>query len=322
MKHFIPTLATRLCAAFVALLALSACNHKELCYDHTHTVTVKVVFDWQNAPSATPQTMSLYLFPSDGSEPVRYEFTDRNGGSIRVPFGTYDAVCLNSDTENIEYANTGAQSTFEVTTLTTTLLNSLSTLNVRSETAPRAAGTEEERVARTPDPLWTDHDEDIVLRLTEDEQTITLYPVQSYCNYTLEIRNAENLKYTYGLDGSLASMAGGWLPGLATLTTERVTLPLELVIEDDLATVTGAWTTFGHCPDTDATHSLIVYAVLSDGNKYSYTYDVTEQIHTAADPYNVHIVLDGLPLPKPIENGGGLHPSVDDWQSEEIDIEM
>lgn len=41
-----------------------------------------------------------------------------------------------------------------------------------------------------------------------------------------------------------------------------------------------------------------------------------------ADPRNVHIVLDGLPLPKPITNGGGFQPEVEPWQPVEIDIEM
>ena len=29
--------------------------------------------------------MSLYLYPEDGSEPMRYEFTKREGGTIVVP---------------------------------------------------------------------------------------------------------------------------------------------------------------------------------------------------------------------------------------------
>ena len=66
----------------------------------------------------------------------------------------------------------------------------------------------------------------------------------------------------------------------------------------------------------------MVYAILNDGKKYSFTYDVTAQIHEAPDPKNVHIVLDGLPLPKPIDNGGGFAPTVDDWNTEEVEISM
>ena len=49
---------------------------------------------------------------------------------------------------------------------------------------------------------------------------------------------------------------------------------------------------------------------------------MTGQIHSAPDPRNVHIVLDGLPLPKPITNGGGFQPEVEPWKPVEIDLKM
>ena len=90
-----------LAVAVLAVLSLTSCEHKDLCHDSLHVVNVKVVFDWRKAPDAAPASMSLYLFPTHGGEALRYEFTDRNGGIIRVPVGHYDAFCLNSDTENV-----------------------------------------------------------------------------------------------------------------------------------------------------------------------------------------------------------------------------
>ena len=49
-------------SGFVILLSTS-CEHKDLCYDHSHTTKIQVIFDWKNAPDATPETMRLYLFP-------------------------------------------------------------------------------------------------------------------------------------------------------------------------------------------------------------------------------------------------------------------
>jgi len=49
---------------------------------------------------------------------------------------------------------------------------------------------------------------------------------------------------------------------------------------------------------------------------------VTRQVDDAADPRDVHILLDGLPLPKPIVNGGGFHPTVDEWQNIYVDVPM
>lgn len=316
MKNIFYTIAA------ACILSTTSCEHKNLCYDHAHTGIVNVVFDWRNAPNAAPKSMSCYLFPTDGGEVLRYEFTDRNGGAIRVPAGRYDALCLNSDTENISYRNTETKNGFEVTTRTTALLSDLAALGVRSSGAPRAAGTESERVVLSPDMLWSDHAEGIELKATSATQTVTLYPEVSVSRYTVEIHNAENLKYVSGISGSISSLAGGLLAGKAETTEECVTIPFDATFSPEQHLITGQLFAFGHCPSVRNRHRLTVYAVLADQSRWYYTYDVTDQIHSAPNQRDVHIVLDGLPLPKPIVNGGGFQPTVEEWQEVPIDIEM
>lgn len=104
----------RILLAATVIASSSSCEHKDLCMDHTHTVSLNVIFDWRNAPDAAPASMALYLYSELGGEPLRYDFTDRRGGVIRVPFGRYSALCLNSDTENVTYRNTDQKTTFEL----------------------------------------------------------------------------------------------------------------------------------------------------------------------------------------------------------------
>lgn len=61
------------------ILLLTSCEHKDLCYDHSDATEIQVVFDWTNAPDATPETMRLYLFPVGGGTPHTYEFPDYRG---------------------------------------------------------------------------------------------------------------------------------------------------------------------------------------------------------------------------------------------------
>lgn len=309
-----------------ALSLLVGCEHKELCYDHSHTASLQVVFDWRQAPKADPASMSLYLFPKSGSEVLRYEFIGREGGRISAPVDSYDAVCLNSDTEGIIYRHTEHFETFEVSTQTTDLLTpELTGLGVRSDTAPRAEGTEGERVALPADMLWSGQLREIALAETDAESTITLAPAVSICRYRIEITGAENLKYVKGLSAALSGMAGGMLLGMGMTSTEHVTHPFEMRAAGDDAAVEGELLVFGHCPDMEREHALIVYAILADGSKFAYTYDaaeVTRQIHEAVNQRDVLIRLDGLPLPKPIDNGGGFQPSVEDWDRVDIGIEM
>lgn len=312
------TIRYYLLAALTALGA-AACEHKELCYDHRHDVELEVVFDWQNDPDADPATMDLYLIPENGGSASRYQFPNRNGGRITVPLGRYHAFGINSDSETNVLRGKESWNTFEVYTVDASLL---SALGVRAEEPPRAEGTEDERVAYTPDRLWTADRQTLAMTDPERSYKITLYPDNRLCNYTVTIRNAENLKHIRGLSGSLSSLAGGLMVADASLTEERVTMSFGAQ-SDGESTVTAAFHTLGHCPTLPNPHKLVIYAVLADNSKWYYTYDVTDQIHNAPDPRNVAIVLDGLPLPKPIVNGGGFQPDVNDWEDgDRIEIEM
>ena len=108
---------------------------------------------------------------------------------------------------------------------------------------------------------------------------------------------------------------------LAQAEEELATLPFDMT-SDGKSTVNADFYTFGYPATSTNTQYLTVYAILNDGKKYSFTYDVTEKIHNAPDPANVHILLDGLPLPKPIDNSGGFNPDVDEWSTVEISISM
>ena len=319
MTHIYKVMTRWTAALLLPLLA--ACEHKELCYDHTHITPVEVVFDWSEAPDAKPATMSLYLYPEDGSSPMRYEFTGREGGTINVPMGVYDAVCLNSDQETQRIQNKEHARTFEVTTGNTRALRGQ--LADKSETAPLARGAETERSVLQPEALWTDHAERIDIRPENGRNRLVLIPASRVTRCTVEIRNVENLRHADAVSASLTGMAGGWLPGINKLTDERVTVPFEMNANSEKTALSGELTFFGHCPETVGTHKLMIYAQMSDGNIYYFEEDVTDQLHDPLqDPTHVVIKLDKLPLPKPISGGGGLQPSVKDWQEIHIDLPM
>ena len=302
-----------------AVLVFASCEHKELCYDHSHVLHLQVVFDWTQASEASPASMSLYLFPEEGGGPIRHEFTESAGGEIRATEGHYGALCLNSDAEGIRYRNTEKWETFEITTETATLISELALLGIRADGVPRAPGTEDERIAAAPLMVWSDRRPGVAV--SADEHLLTLYPSAAVALCTVEIRHVENLADVQGLSASLSGMAGGYLVGAGRPTDERVTIPFELTKSSE-TTLAGSVQTFGHCPSEPAAHTLTVYAVLKDGRKWYYTYDVTDQIHSAPDPLNIRILLDGLSLPEAAVSGGGFRPSVEGWQDVYIEIKM
>lgn len=299
-----------------AILLLTSCEHKDLCYEHSDTIRIQVVFDWKNAPDATPETMRLYLFPAGGDKPQAYEFTDYRGGYINVPAGRYKALCVNSDTESVLYRGIESFDRFEAYAPD-------GVLNVRSSSFPRAEGTSDERIARSPDRFYSARLEDVRIDLSQENQAITLYPEASVCRYRITITDVSNLKYisSDGISGALSGMSGGLLAGRNELTSDPVTVPFGM-ISDGISTLTADFLTFGQTGPGGPIHKLVIYAIMSDGSKNYYTFDVTRQIDEAADPHDVHIRLEGLPLPKPIVNGGGFHPGLDEWENIDIDVPM
>ena len=300
---------------FASLLLIS-CEHKDLCYDHSHTYRVQVVFDWRNTPGASPETMRLYLFPVDGGTSQAYEFTDYRGGYINVPAGGYRALCVNSDTESVLYRNTDSFDGLEA-------YAPEGVLNVGGSPAPRAEGTSGERIAGSPDRLYSDRLYDLVIEPSKESQTVTLYPALSVCRYRVTITNVSNLKYISpdGVSGALTGMSGGMLVGRNELTSDPVTVPFG-VVSDGTSTLTADFLVFGQTGPEDSVHKLVIYVIMSDGSRNYYTFDGTRQVDGAPDPRDVHIMLDGLPLPKPIVNGGGFHPTVDEWQNVDVDVPM
>ena len=291
-----------------------SCEHKELCYDHPHLANVQVIFDWKNAHGPIPTNMRLYLFPSNRGESFLYEFTNPKGGNISVPTGHYKALCVNYDTETILYRNINQFSNFEAYATD-------GTLGVRATSVPRAVGTEKERIAKSPDRLWCAHINDICI---ENLKTVlTICPKEITSCYRVKVKNVSHLKYIAqdGISGALSGVSGGLLVSIEKPSTEFVTIPFKM-IQKDSTTLTADFLCFGHCPSTQKSHKLVIYVIFADGRKCYYTYDVTSQIHNAPDPRNVFIVLDSLPLPKPIVNGSGFQTSVDKWQNININISM
>ena len=310
------------------LLSATGCEHKELCYEHPHGTRVDVVFDWSKAPDASPASMSFYLFPQEGGKPLRYEFQGCAGGSINVPAGSYDVLCLNSDTEGIRYHNTGSLTTFELRTDDAAGIPGIGVFGSGSSgQLPRADGAGDERVAMEPDMVWTDRATDVRLDASasaDGRQTITLTPEASVFLCTVEIRDAANMSHVRAIGASMSTMAGGLLPGIGptALTDECVTIPFNVSATAGRSVVTGGFSAFGHCPSEQKKHKLVVYAVLADNSKWYYSYDVTEQFHSSPDPNRVHLVIEKLPIPQPIDGEGGFDPWVDEWQDIDVGIDM
>lgn len=297
--------------AVLAVLPLFSCEHKSL--SGTLGADVEVEFDWKNAPDAKPEEMRVYLFPVDGGAYRVFAITNYEGGTIKVPEGEYRAVCVNSDTESVLYRGFASFDEFEAYATDGTMRSS----------SPRMESTANERLASAPDALYSDYLEDVVtIKLNGKNQKMTFYPEFTECRYKVTITNVTNLKYvsSSGLFGTLSGLSGGYMLGSGEFTTDQAVLICFDPESNGSDTITAEFLTFGNA-DTSL-HELVIYVTMSDGNRQYFTFDVTRQVNKASDPRNVEIKLSGLVLPKPIVNGSGFHPEVEEWDEVDIDIPM
>lgn len=292
--------------AMVVATALISCEHQqELCLDHSDNERrpVEVIFDWSQCPDADPQSMSLYLFPSDGSHFTRHEFAGRKGGRILVMPGHYSAVAVNSDNNQIRISNDGIYSDFSIT------------LRDAYETQGLSRG--DNRLSEAPDPLWVTWCDDIVI----DGGKLKIKMNDALCHYTIEIRRLDNANLVRSITATLTGMTSSLSSGGATYGVETVRLlfPVDNVEE---SRASGKFLTLGHCGLTRSRgnpqlHELGIYFTLGDGSVRLSSVDVTEQVHSQSTE-RCHILVDSLSVP--LTPSGGMDLSVDDWDIIDIPI--
>lgn len=309
----------------MAGLAMASCRHKDIDMEVNDRCEIYVAFDWQKAPDADPSSMLSYFYPVKGGEPLLYTFAGRDGGRIAIPYGHYTGISINGDNGDwAEMRNTDDPDKFEVCTRDA---ETMQALGMPSRSVPRAAGTESERMAKTPGMMWSDRLDGIKIDGESDGyglQTITFYPEEAVCHYTVDILDIEHSEYLRGaeIDAALTGMAEGYLPGKRHATDVSVTMPFTLKSGAGEQSLSGQFLTFGECDKTKHSHQLTVYVILTDGTKWYHSYDVTDQVANAPDPRHVHIVVRGLDLPQPVSGGSGFRPDVNDWNDININLSM
>ncbi len=320
MKSLLPIWRARHFAAFVlSMLLLAGCEQRELCYDHSHSSNVRLVFDWSEAPDADPKTMVVYFFPVDNSQPTRVELSGngvaaRSGfdANVKVPAGMYYIVCHNGETEN-NIESGSAFSDYHLTTYDDKLLSPMN----RSDNAPRPDNTDKQLVRAQASRLYGyTTPEPMLLETTKGKSTvIVLTPRRKSATVNVRIDNVSNMVAGMEFCGIISGLAEGWYPSADRPGGREVIVPM-LLVPDGTSSLKGTAEIFGDNAPHDIQHMFRLYTSV----KYYYDFDVTDQIHSATDPYNIDITLSGVTLPE-INDGMGV--SVKDWgESVNVDIGM
>lgn len=121
----------------------------------------------------------------------------------------------------------------------------------------------------------------------------------------------------------LSGMSGSVRIASMDLDSKPVVLPVDMRRAGADA-VSGEFVTFGRCDDLSVTNMLTLSVRLSDGSRHKFVFDVTGQILSAADPYDVYIEVSGVDLPDVTPDKGDestLDVEVVDWSTTYIELE-
>ncbi len=303
---------------------LASCNHKDLIYDETGTPEVRIVFDWSKSPEAAPESVVAYLYnPEETIEPLRYSFSDMKGGLANVPGGNYVGLGFNND--NSDWARFRNVNDHELIEVLTDDLAALRTFGLETRTLPRSNESASERMAQPAGALiWSDREDNLLIDPYKENQTITFYPEEVTCHYTVTIKDIENIDYLKGanLDATLSGLSESYMIGKRRPSHNPATMPVVLHQIAAKNSVSGSFLNFGNASNNSRKNILTVYLVFEDHTGSYATFDVTDQVRNAEDPHHVNIIVDGLKLPRPIASGSGFVPNVNEWKSVDYTLKM
>lgn len=310
--------------SFLFLLA-TGCVQKDL-QDGAPTIAsnVEVVFDWSKAPDTQASLVALYLYP-EGHDMLNYSFNDPQGGTIRSYGGRHTAICHSNDDPYIHHVrNEDAHDEFEIFTDNTAILVGQ---GISTNKIPRAPGTEDEPLRTTPTMIYGIHDKNINLKISNFPQTLTFYPEELVCHYSVEFVDVGNLKSAdLRIDATISSLAGGYYPGRMAPTAEPVTQTFTLSPDKQVKSLKSEFLTFGLPAGEERPHKICLYIAFKDKTGNLYTFDVSDQVNKAPDPRNVSIKIYGLQLPEifeePPQGEEGISIEVDSWETYNYDLKV
>lgn len=341
---------------YIAILFVAvACQHKELCYRHPHTATIRVNVDWTGfQQKENPTGMTVMVYQNPGStvqkaggtdvleEPVKVMSNNTAYVELDLPAGVYHSIVFN-------------QSETEFGTLVFNNLLQWEKAEVVAGPAPTkwyTTRTEDEKTAYEPEWLGTGQVQGVGLTHEMIQQWAQYYGVASKApeamdlinhtarnviytvNISVLVKNVYNLKYARG---ALTGMSEGYSLAQGKALGSKVTHLLEeWSLQTDPSDPTQGYLkakllSFGlpqghnSLPD----ENLLNLSVLLVDNKtqLDFPLPVGNLWQKSAPGEDLQLALE-LELPEPLpdvkpEGGsaGGFDATVEDW-GEEIEIEI
>ena len=333
------------------LTVLTGCERRPLEYGTANlnlklklNLNVRVNGTIQNLPE--PEMMRVMFFDPVSYDLITESYLPAGGGRISLPPGRYKFIAYNFDTEatlirnDRNYYSIQAYTNEVSSALKSSMLNSIR--YAKSAASTKASDEEdsawelalqkvqENPVIYEPDHLFVSH-QDVEVFNTTQEQTIEADAETIIETWKISVR-IKNEQYMASaralLTGQIASNYIG-LPKEEGKTDTDVTLMFDMKAQsdaDDNDMVIGTFNTFGKNPGVESRLWLTIIIKTVGGETVEWHRDITDEFFTddAYEDQTINLFEEIIvPQPEPGQGGGGgFQPGVDDWEEENIPINI
>lgn len=279
-----------------------------------------IVNDWTFARDAHPEGMAYIFFHKCSEEQWRFDFPGMSAGAVMLPFGEYSFLSFNDDTCSVRFHDSGGFDEYVAYTdeADRTAFNDAGLF--KAHALPDNVSSEAELLMECPDMMWGCAYRNLLPKLSTD-MILTVFQRQLTSRYSYVITDVVNLDGVRALSAVFSGLAGSLNLATGIKSIYPVMLPSRAYASDD-TTIKGEFVTFGLPEHPDANNILSLFVLLKDGRKFMYQFDVTDNVRSAPDPFNVSVRINGLRLEESKEDvgEGAFDVNVDDWITIRINI--
>lgn len=332
-----------------ALLAtLTACDHKELCFDHEmHAMSYRAGVqadyefawqytypggtDWKNGWDRTyfvmeyssllpgvPKGLRTVVYNEDGSNDISN--MSPHGDVLYMRPGRHSMLFYNNDTEYIIFDGLDRFATAKATTRTRSRSSYMGN-------PFRQEGAKSEHTVNPPDVLYGHYiaDYDAEKSYEPKPLPVTLHPL--VFTYLVRYEFSKGLQHVTAARGALSGMAASVYLNSGTTSNETATILYDCTVEGygSQAVVRS----FGipgfpneHYSRSENSYGLNLEVMLTNGKTLSFDFDVTDQV--ARQPHGGVIIVKGIEITDEDAaqaSGSGFDVDVTDW-GEDIDVPL
>jgi len=311
------------------LFLLTSCDYKDLCYDHNHNEEGYVVLQLQlkldldlkldvdvemHTKIEQPEYMKVCLYDPESGVLKDVEYIKGDRGPLHAASGVYNMVVYAFGTEWTQIRGENDVNTLEAFT------SDISSVKANALASFTRAGDDETPgpIIYTPDHLLVAHklieipeirNEDIVVTLQASAATIIE-------TYSFEVRTVIGAEYISSAEAFVTNQARSNFFGRGEVNKEPATISFPMYVDKELGRLKTTFNTFGKLPGESRSY-LHILLVDTDGKTYHVSADITDQFEK--EDHEI-IIEEEVDIPQPQGAGGGIAPTVDQWEEENHDV--